>query len=150
MNIKHKPQNSSVKFEDICEGQEFAITLNPLHNIGVNEKYSAYLIKQHKLLLDCVTNNVLRLYPEISPIGRIHFHGYVYINDIVEWGKDILKLMAYGTVCIKKQFETEEDTGNKWHIYCLKQQSFWEKALKGQNIRYPLIVDIQHPFAYTQ
>jgi len=146
MNIKHKPQHASVKFEDLKEGQEYAITLNPTFPIGLNERYSAYIRKQITLLLDCVKDNVLILYPEISPIGRVHFHGYLHLNNIEQWAKDIIRLCAYGTVCVKQQFEVEGTLDGKWHLYCLKQQSVWLKLLKDSGLRYPFRIDNSDPF----
>jgi len=149
MNIKHKPKNQSIKFEELKYGGDYAITINPLHGIALNQKESAYLREQIKQLMDVFKHNSVTLYPEVSPMGKIHFHGYFHLESLTGWLKDVLRLQVYGTFVLKHLFQQEAEQGNKWELYVKKQSALWADLLDKTLIPYPIKIDPQNPFPWT-
>lgn len=145
--MTYKPKHDLLKIEDInecltsatTEQQRsqvwFAITLNPKAELG-RHKFETFFGMQLALLKNLMRNCEFELYPESSPSGRIHFHGYVRITNIVEYIRDLPDLLDKFTVCIKfvedcEEIGSDDDVKNRkyqtWQAYCEKQKNIFEK-----------------------
>ncbi len=111
----------SVKMEDMVKNEPYALTLNP-------EKGYTSIPKNIETLLRCIDLDAcsMELYPEISPIGRYHWHGRLWVHNI-------LSFYLYVIPKLKDKFTFEIDTISEddvWKIYCTKQSHLWECKTK--------------------
>lgn len=138
-----RKKHDAMKIEDIETGQLYAFTLNPNDSIGKNELLTAYCTKHQKALRDILDEVRLSIYPEISPTGRVHFHGTIQINNLYSWARSVGGLLHLYTFCMKpiSDDESVKEKGayKSWFEYCIKQQSFIKKHA-GQY--YPMVVEI--------
>lgn len=128
----YKAQYTAPKAEDIVLNKNYAFTINPEHqcdtlsisvteiNLYIQNRISAHYRYVKKQLFN-LKGSAYKLYLEISPLGRIHWHGYIQIGSIKTWlERDILILKQIGSFCIKEI--TDEKV---WLEYCTKQQKLW-------------------------
>lgn len=117
MNLK----NLVPKYETVDRGDILAISIAP------EDKYQFYdkedrveTFKKYTrthLTLMIKTTCYLRLRTEVSPHGRLHYHGYVIIRDPLRFYLyTIPALEGSYTICIKPL--TDEKV---WEDYCQKQ-----------------------------
>lgn len=74
--------------ELLTSGQKLAITVNPSDCFqwfeSPEDRFSLVTDYVYKLFKG-IPNLTLELYPEVSSKGRIHFHGYIGIKDIMNF-----------------------------------------------------------------
>lgn len=128
---KHK--NVLIDFEDIDITKRYAITFNPC------DKYQYF--KDGQRLVKCMNEicsslfyslNVytIELYPELSKNGRFHVHGYIQINDPIQWClHHVHHLTNRGTLVLKPITEEEE-----WKKYITKQVAL-HRHIQNQTFR---------------
>lgn len=133
MATQWKAKHSVPKMEDIVLKKEYAITYNPQCQHDDRKKIlpdrlNRCIQELNSLLRECDSWVILRLYPELSPLGRVHFHGTLIFKDIVNsYMYVIRKLTQNGTLCIKPiQEALPESKYKNWHDYCTKQKSLFE------------------------
>lgn len=111
---------------------KMAITISP------PEAQSTHLSEVYTKLtdsLDILAFSSVLLYPEFSSLGRLHFHGYLYMNNkecILDFYRfDLQVLRALGGIKIK--YITDDKI---WLDYCCKQQAITKPYLENLNINY--------------
>ncbi len=96
-------------------------------------------------------NNILvdysdiTLYPEISRQGRIHYHGYIRINDVFNFHVNTLHKL-------KDKYIYEIDTikdSDIWSKYILKDKSIMEPALRALGLPYKMTNKIIKKIIYN-
>ncbi len=138
--MTYKPQNDLPKMEDYQANTLYAITINPrlqhpdsskrLKDV-VHEASFSYL---HKIMLI----SDVKLYPEMSPTGRVHFHGTIKIlkKNIFNFYSLIHKYIGVKdptfTLVIK------QITDDEWKTYITKQKDLIKPVCKEYNIPYPI------------
>jgi CDP-glycerol glycerophosphotransferase (TagB/SpsB family) len=84
-----------------------------------------------------------QMYPELSRTGRLHFHGFIKVNDILNFYLKVVHGKLNAKFGGKPQYIFEIDTiGNgidenspaellKWYKYCTKQQPLWKAKFEN-------------------
>lgn len=105
-------------------------TVQRFYNISLKcfESWSQEIYEIFTSLRNCT----IRTYMEISKAGRLHFHGYIKIQDIVNfYFYDLKKLKHYGT------FEIDFiNDPLKWDLYIKKQKPYMELFCKVNDMTY--------------
>lgn len=128
-----------LKFEKMHEREYYAITINPddehqyWHHIG---RLEDYVDKTKQLIYKCTNDSAyFELIPEVSPLGRLHYHGYFKLFDKIEFYlHSIYKLLKWAHL----EIDTLSDD-LKWEDYILKQVDLHSYCLKN-NIYLPIKV----------
>lgn len=126
------------KLENINLGQTYAITLNPVlqpKNIDKKDVFKWYR-EQYDVLQSYKSGLSLQLWPEGSPIGRMHFHGYIIVSDIITY----INFIKHMSEAYAGEVDTCEAGDKKFQEYVQKQQHIWQPFLKGHTISYPMYV----------
>lgn len=97
----------------------YAITISPPYR----KRSPDYLYSDDKLVIRRLLNKCSRhylLYPEFDERSRLHYHGIVYIHDLVKWHKHVKHNIdrMIGFTLIKKIRTIDEHIG--WINYCKK------------------------------
>ena len=130
-----KQRYVSLNLEDIVPNGIYSFTLNPSSQFESQETRFSLMYKTIENIFDDFFNTIhVTLYPEISKLGRIHFHGYIQIIKPLDFYLHIIpKLMK---VCT---FEIDTYDGNsKWETYITKQKKYIEPECKNYNLPYPM------------
>lgn len=119
----YKKKNVLLKLEEIDSDVYYAITYNPCDKYQ-HFKDGVRLTKCIKDIHECLFYSCsvyeLKLYPELSPMGRFHVHGTIKIKDPVQFCLiHVPHLTNRGTLVLKPL--TNED---EWEKYCNKQALF--------------------------
>lgn len=136
----------SIPLEEIEEGKTYAFTLNPIdlrpeslvgvHKGWLQEDVKLDLmssIKKHKKYLANLNYCSVELYPELSPTGRLHYHGKITIYHPLFFShRDLRILQVYGKYCITHINDALDDDKKKkkypnWDAYCTKQLKYFDK-----------------------
>lgn len=137
--------------EDVKKGVKYSFTLNPgdIRNfknkgdtslmyvrnpniIRQRVKYAVEMLEEyHSHLIACT----YELYPELSPTGRLHFHGTIEINDVFNFFYHDLVLFQNGSVY---EIDTIKDP-DVWTTYCTKQKGIMETYWQSAELTYPMI-----------
>lgn len=133
-----KAKTQIPEMDDIIAGQPYAFTYNPSDKhqyFGQPNRLNKSVVDLDSILL--YKSMKYELYPELSRKGRIHFHGYVVFDQIVDgYMYSIPLLLKHGTVVIK-----QIDDNNTWLQYCLKQYKFHEWSQNQQLIQVPIMIN---------
>lgn len=147
-----KTPHKAPKIEDIKLNDDMAFTYNPNAEADPTRPLMQFINNQYKKLneLAGIGGFKAEIYPESSPLGRIHFHGFIQIVDIHKWIHiGVIGLKDTGCFAIKQFFERkdkedEDDdhlTGKeKWTEYCLKQKNIIKPLFANNVLEYPLQV----------
>jgi len=130
-------RHQSIAPEDIAEGQLYAFTFNPadLHDwhskTWMGNPWKDWITSNQKIFEQCKSIKV-KLYPEVSKLGRPHFHGYIRIIDKPKFYLiDIHRLKLNGAF--------EIDTINDpmvWNLYVRKAQEIWGPYSAQNEVNY--------------
>lgn len=132
----NKPKNMIPNMEDADPDIWYAITLNPAKQYDVRRLNQQYRRLNKIYKVDAKIYS-LRLYPELSQIGRLHFHGYIKISKVFQFYYTVIrKLLEDYTIVIK------EITDENWDVYCRKQQKLFITDL-GYEYSFPLVFNHQ-------
>lgn len=116
---KYSPKNESVKFEDFKPNKTFAFNINPcdrLQHWGDRERILKVYNWMKRQLGD-IPYIAYNLYMELSPTGRLHFHGYIRTSNPKKFiSDDFYRLIDNCTIIIKEITDFEW-----WENYCIKQ-----------------------------
>lgn len=118
---------------ELKENVDFALTISPSDRMqyfdNSNRLQVSYItmLKTYKDLLKMYTNNY-KLFLEVSPKGRIHYHGTINIKDLIGFLLYVIpQLEKTCNICIKNI-----DNDDEWKNYCLKQQELVKHYLCEQ------------------
>lgn len=127
-----------LKAEQIVLDTDYAFSYNPKeqhdlvslsggeYELIIKDRKKAFLRKT-KLMLHNLKGSSYRLWFEVSPKGRMHWHGYIRIHDLNEWFMhDTMMLMHYGAVCIKEITDRPY-----WQDYVTKQYKIWSITIQS-------------------
>lgn len=143
MPSKYEKKHEVISFEDVTSNDIYAFTFNPCdeyQHFGDPRRIQLCINDMLTVLSDSRIYS-LRLWPELSPKGRYHVHGFLRIIDpncfymftIHSW-------LNKGTVVIKRQSEAcIHDINGKlcmWEDYCKKQEQFHKYVI--QKLAYKL------------
>lgn len=128
-----------LKFENMQTNTLYAITINPnddyqcWNNI---DRIKDFISKTKSTILNINKDTAyLELYLELSPTGRLHYHGYLKLHEKINFYTNMIhKLQHIAHVDI----DTLDDSG-KWEEYVLKQRELHSYMIKN-NIPLPLII----------
>lgn len=110
---KFKALHACIAPEHLKVNEKYAFSLNQSYD---PEDLKTSIDHLYKMLNCCDSIAELVLYPEYSPIGRLHYHGYITIMDKYGfYSKDIHMIKKYGSF----ELDTIEHP-NKWIKYCEK------------------------------
>lgn len=135
-NDSHK----CLKVEQFSTSDQYAFTINP-----IKQHFSSF-DRHHKVCSDMKKffsthdSCSARMYLEISKLGRLHFHGYLII-------KDILSFFLYFIPALKDISTFEIDTiqdASVWSTYCNKQL-LWESYSQYRPLLLKYIPKYIHP-----
>lgn len=151
--FKFKPKNSILKLEDINTGIEYSLTINPNDKL---QGFSPLLMREIKLhdILNKITNLIplkysVQLYPEISPKGRLHFHGRIMFSK----QRHILQFYLSVIPDILNHATMEMDTIKEpevWSKYCSKQSLFHNFLEKKYKYNIPYTSGLFKPVAASE
>lgn len=127
-----------IKPEDCVIDTLYSFSYNPeeqpdiqrFYNIRLNE-FESWSQRVYEVFASLRYSHI-RTYMEISRSGRLHFHGYIKIKDIVQfYFYDLRKLKHYGT------FEIDFiNDPLKWDLYIKKQKEMMEPFCKKNSMLY--------------
>lgn len=109
---------------------KLALTLSPILRKGNPlQIFRLDCIDTLCALIKCCSDVVI--YPEFAENGRLHYHGVLYVNDLVKWYKSVLPTLNHkGFVLIKSK-----NIDAKWSEYCSKN---WEITKNVLNMTDPV------------
>lgn len=152
INSHPKAQHTAPKMEDIVINEPMAISLNPVKEADPRHPLQVFIKSQYNYLSEHAESGGYKmlLWPEASPIGRVHMHGLIAITDIHKWiQKGVILLKDLNSFAIKKFFkreskEDEEDEHtsgeDKWREYCEKQKHIWKPLFNNSVLDYPMSI----------
>lgn len=135
-------QKTCVSLETMEQGEEYAITLSPpdARNSDTAKANSVTSIQDYdkklttvKELINKLHGSKLVLFPELSPTGRLHFHGILVVVDIFNFYWHDLYLLD--SVMYEVDTISERD---KWLNYCQKQSHIMGSIHDRLGIKYPI------------
>lgn len=127
----------SIKAELIKTDTEYAFTINPekqFETYGFNyyQEFMKYMIGKLGKLNNCK----MKLFPEVSPIGRLHLHGTIIILNVLSFYlTDIHLLQEIGA------FEIDTISDVKiWETYITKQQLLFKEHFQIKTLELPTCI----------
>lgn len=118
-----KDKHKALPLEAVKPGVNYAFTINPSDKYQLFNSFTrlSEIMKESHHYLGQLKRYVL--YPELSPKGRFHLHGWIWFNtdkEIIEFYLDYLPQLQR-----KCSYEMDElNDVSVWTKYCLKQSSF--------------------------
>lgn len=148
MKSTHQKQKAP-KMEQYIINVIYAITLSPPDRRQLNgaKMIKGNELETYKTLMENINEDLqyfkklkyssLELYPELSPTGRLHYHGYIQIKDILKF--------TYHDLHLLNQISYEIDTMSedpcgiyKYEQYVLKQKELWKPFIEYESMEYPI------------
>lgn len=125
-----KPLNVFLKPEEVYIGKLYAISVNPVAQpqIGRCLSFKEWYDSMEHLFRDVCIASEFRLYVEISPMGRFHFHGWMCVKNIMNFYIYDVKTLTREQTCVIKEIEDPE----VWEEYILKQQGLIQNYLESE------------------
>lgn len=117
-----KNKHKALKLEDVKIGVNYAFTVNPIDKYQLFKSFTRLndINKEMHHYLGTLKHYVL--YPEISPKGRFHLHGWIWFNDNIE----IMQFYIDYLPMLQQKCCYEMDELNDvavWTAYCTKQKT---------------------------
>lgn len=122
----YKNKHNLLSPEDVKEGVLLACTFNPKDqkHDKVTDRRTLIIKALCKRLAFC--NVEYYLFPELSRLGRVHFHGYIRLRDISHFYlSGVPRLIDDYTIDIQNLKEVPTSKYKSWFEYCVKQQHLW-------------------------
>lgn len=121
-----KNLHTLVPMEDCVDGLMYAISLNLIQQhdvicpqtkvLLIKDRPSAHR-KHTQKILRLTSSFMWKLKMEVSPTGRLHWHGYIIVSDVRKFYiYDVPVLMRHMSICMKRITDQQ-----KWELYCQKQ-----------------------------
>lgn len=142
MNIKPQYTKPAAK--------KHRLSLLPLESIQIDAKYTFNLnmsdefetllqnVEQYKYFLKKYISPycTFELFPELSPLGRLHYHGYITFYDSLKLVDFYFSIRTFMSYCAMKIGHLNDD--KIWDDYIFKQQSHMQYAFEIQQLPYKL------------
>lgn len=131
--------NRALKIETLLKGPKYAVSINPVLQPARQTKACIYTWyrKMYSRFVEYRKGLTLELYPEVSPLGRWHFHGSIIIHCMI----------SYIDFCTELNKDTHfeidtiaEDTRHAWEEYCEKQALVWKNYFSDSLFGYPMCI----------
>lgn len=131
---------SCIKPEQICLGDEYSFSFNPedqpifdkWYNVKINGL--KFFSEKNENVLVTLRFCEVRVQMEVSSKGRLHYHGYIRIENVPKFIiHDLAKLRHYGTYEI--DIIKDKDI---WRTYVDKQKHFMENYCKLNDMKYEI------------
>lgn len=129
---------SCVKPETVSTDKCYSFSYNPEDQPSIERFYNIKLttytsfIQKYKEIFTSMKYCDIQACLEISQKGRLHWHGWIRINDVVRFYLyDLKKLMHYGTYEIDVINDEE-----KWELYVVKQLDIMTEFCSKEGIEY--------------
>ncbi len=117
----YKPLHSLPQLETVSSEIEYTFNLNPSMQYKVN-RFTMQKKKLFKILDESSDIIYFELYPELSSVGRFHWHGTILIKNPFLFYRDyVMKLADHYSIKI----DTIEDR-KVWDKYSMKQLKMWK------------------------
>lgn len=138
MNMKNPPKaiHSCIPPEE-CFGQLLSFSYNPVdkhewQNLGPLDNPIADWVNYNHKMFDKCKGCIIRCVPELSQLGRLHWHGTLRIINVTQfYMMDIQRLKLHGS------FEIDVISDPMvWHRYCYKQEGIMAKYCYTNNVNY--------------
>lgn len=134
MKTHNNQPHKCIPIEEWDDDRLYAISLNPKDDLqffgrSVDKRImNSYLTLLHKAYIWKGIEH-LKLFIETSSMGRLHWHGYIKVNNLEEFFLVTIPLMKkYGTFEIDHLNDKE-----KWETYCEKQVGLLNIPLEFSN-----------------
>lgn len=125
-----------INLEDMEEDRVYKITLNPSiedhrfldsQNMQGVRTTPLSITRAMKSFISGMKNSYYKLYFELAPTGRPHFHGIFKVYDVVEFYLHTIPKLATMNCCLSdfKEKEDKNDSLKSWLAYCMKQQKYF-------------------------
>lgn len=113
-------RNQIPKFEELKQHTTYAFTYAPSDKQqfwGETERLQMFKSKISYWFMSTLKQSHIKVRIELSPHGRLHLHGYITIENKMDFYLyTIPKLQDYGNIVIKPITSPDE-----WEKYCCKQ-----------------------------
>lgn len=119
--MNQKPKNLVMSYETVTPNSTFAFTFAPddSHQHWKSpDRMKSFLLDMRTYFLKTLKGAYIKVMPEVSPLGRLHLHGFITIYAPLDFYLNTIhEIIDEGTVVIKPI--TEQDD---WETYCQKQR----------------------------
>lgn len=122
----------SIEAEKIEVGTKYAFTISPQKDFGlVGIDYYTKAMGYMAMKINKLSNCDIFIYPELSKLGRLHFHGWIKIIHVLYFYLTDIKVL-----CDIGSFEIDTiSEPDKWLTYVTKQNKIYEdKLIKSLNL----------------
>lgn len=146
-----KSGHSAPELETVKLDIEMAISINPSKSWdGVPAHLLPFINHQLDDINQILYDTSIVLCPEFSPIGRVHFHGWITPKSHLGYLTTLYGLANIGTYCVKQMMEPKkqdpedsesEETESEyltWDMYCLKQKDIIKPLFESSRYSYPI------------
>lgn len=124
-----KVKNKCIPLEDIIVGKRYVFTINPCdkyqHFRSMNRMGNCLADLEKEIF--CVQSKTYQtdIWPELSPRGRFHLHGYIRIYKPIEFMLYVIpSWCTKASFTIEQEKECDSEKWDDWHDYCNKQECF--------------------------
>lgn len=150
--------------EKLNVGEVYAITLNPPDTLAPHNDpllpYSNFLKEVNRIYAELITkckHSAMILYPELSHKGRLHFHGYLQITNVIAFMlNDLLHLRSMchfeiDTISYEEIEKADGDTSppvtgaQVYDKYIRKQLHLIAPLFKSNRLSVPLQINDLNP-----
>ena len=125
-------KSTLLKFEEMTTNVQYAVTLNPEDDHqewSALDRLSDFYHKQKKILTFMLKDSAhLDLMVELSPNGRLHFHGYLTLYDKIAFYLNVVHNLS-------KKYSIKIDTltsDGKWKEYIEKQADLHQHMMQNE------------------
>lgn len=118
--VDHELHCVEIAPENVDTDALYAFNWNPITQPVMDSAggYTRWLTGCRRLLNRCLNCEITSV-PEVSPKGRVHFHGLLSIDNVINFYLfDLQKLMGFGSLKIATIADSEV-----WRIYMYKQEA---------------------------
>lgn len=137
VKTKHGGKNF-IDLEEAEEGVIYKITINPPDDMRSRGK--EYLLTEVPLFIAMIKKFIysyIEVYPELSPNGRLHYHGYIIIEDLFGfYSHDIRLINSWCNFVISKLKGQSDDHLQEWVNYVQKQMKVMKPAFDKIGVLY--------------
>lgn len=150
-NHRNEKKHQGLKMEDIKLSTCYAVTLSPPDNRGLVSRRIWNIQTPTKILEENIDKHVqifkslkyceLELNPELSPKGRLHYHGVIIIKDVLNFYYHDLHILNE-TMSYEIDTLSEDAEGLlKYTSYCVKQRPIFEAYAKATGTKLPISIN---------
>jgi len=128
-----------VEPEDVETTQFYPFTINPqdeLQHVGADAQRLRLVHRDLSEIISKLRYSSYDLYAELSKLGRVHYHGTILINDVLQFFiYDIHILKKIGSFKIAT-YKDEGSSPKGWETYYMKQATLFKDDQQYHNLYY--------------